>query len=73
MTEVDEEDMKSVMEATDTKKKAKPKKSESDKDSTDIHISILEKEMQNMQKIPRNAYGKDSRVLFFHKEGSNQY
>ena len=40
--------MKSVMEAADTKKKAKPKKSESDKDSTDIHISILEKEMQNM-------------------------
>ena len=43
-----QENMKSVMEAADTKKKAKPKKS--DKDSTDIHISILEKEMQNMQK-----------------------
>ena len=46
--ELAQENMKSVMEAADTKKKAKPKKS--DKDSTDIHISILEKEMQNMQK-----------------------
>ena len=43
-----QENIKSVMEAADTKKKAKPKKS--DKDSTNIHISILEKEMQNMQK-----------------------
>ena len=48
VAEVAEKDMKSIMEAADTKKKAKPKKS--DKDSTDIHISILEKEMQNMQK-----------------------
>ena len=48
--ELAQENMKSVMEAADTKKKTKPKKS--DNDSTDIHISILdsEKEMQNMQK-----------------------
>ena len=66
--------MKSVMGAAGTrpKKKAKPKKS--DKDSTDIHIKIYPRERNaKYAEIPRNAYGKDSGVLFFHKEGSNQY
>ena len=43
-----EEDTKTVTEAAEAMKTAKAEKS--DKDSTDIHISILEKEMQNMQK-----------------------
>ena len=43
-----EEDTKTVTEAAEAMKTAKAEKS--DKDSTDIHISILEKEIQNMQK-----------------------
>ena len=43
-----EEDTKTVTEAAEAMKTAKAEKS--DKDSTDIHISILEREMQNMQK-----------------------
>ena len=65
------------MEAADTKKKAKPKKSDKDiKDSSSFNrYSYFYPRKRNAKyaEIPRNAYGKDSGVLFFHKEGSNQY
>ena len=67
-----EEDTKTVTEAAEAIKTAKAEKL--DKDSTDIHISILEKDFYTKYaENPRNAYGKDSGVLIFHKEGSNQY
>ena len=47
-------------------KTAKPEKL--DNDSTNIHISNLEGEMQKIHKIPGKAYGKGSGFLFFSKE-----
>ena len=47
-----EEDTKTVTEAAEAMKTANPEKS--DKDSTNIHISILEKEMQNMSHLQKS-------------------